>query len=153
MPEGLRPWTLGLRAVLALGPRSPKAQGLRPKVSMIVYGVNPVLEALRAGRVTALRVGPRQDARVAGALRLAAAGGVAVERVDARVLDQQAEGGAHQGLVAVVKDAPDYSLSDLLDAARGHAPLIVVLDGVDDPHNFGAIVRSVDASGADGLVR
>jgi 23S rRNA (guanosine2251-2'-O)-methyltransferase len=120
---------------------------------MIVYGVNPVLEALRAGRATAIRVGLRRDARVDEAVRLAASGGVPVERVDGRVLDQQAAGGAHQGIVALVEDPPDYTVADLVASAQGHAVLLVVLDGVEDPHNFGAILRSVDGSGADGLVR
>jgi 23S rRNA (guanosine2251-2'-O)-methyltransferase len=120
---------------------------------MVIYGFNPVIEALRAGRATLLRVGARRDARVDEVVRLASSRGVPVERVDGRLLDQQAGGAAHQGIVAVLEDAPDYSVADLVSAAHGPAPLLVVLDGVEDPHNFGAILRSVDASGADGVVR
>jgi 23S rRNA (guanosine2251-2'-O)-methyltransferase len=119
---------------------------------MLIYGINPVLEALRAGRVSALRVSARADDRVAGVLRLAEAQGVPVRRVAAGDLDRAAREGAHQGVVADVRDAESVSVEDLVIGARG-APLIVVLDGIEDPHNLGAILRTVDAAGADGVVR
>jgi 23S rRNA (guanosine2251-2'-O)-methyltransferase len=119
---------------------------------MIIYGLNPVLEALRAGRVRALRVSTRSDRRTQDVLRLAGASGVRVQHVDAAELDRAARGGLHQGVVADVEDAPDYDVADLVRSAKG-APLIVVLDGVEDPHNFGAILRVADAAGADGVVR
>ena len=120
---------------------------------MIIYGLNPVLEALRAGRVGALRVGGRSDARIEDLLRVAAASGVRVMRVDARVLDEATGGAPHQGVVADVSALPDYSVADLVAGARDHPPLVVVLDGIEDPQNLGAILRSVDAAGADGVVR
>ena len=103
---------------------------------MIVYGLNPVLEALRAGRVRKLRVGPRSDRRVEDAIALARKAGVTIERTDAAALDRAARGGVHQGLAAEVE-----------------APLLVVLDSVEDPHNVGAILRSLEASGGHGVVR
>ena len=121
---------------------------------MLIYGINPVLEALRAGRVTALRVSPRADDRVTAVVQLAEAMQVAVQRVGAVDLDR-AVGGAqhrHQGVVAEVSNRTSVSVENLVTAARG-APLIVVLDGIEDPHNVGAILRSVDAAGADGVVR
>jgi 23S rRNA (guanosine2251-2'-O)-methyltransferase len=120
---------------------------------MIVYGLNPVLEALRAGRAMNVRIARSGGARVEEIVRLAATGGVTVGRVDARELDRATGGAVHQGVVAEVADPPEYSIGDLLAAPGGGAPLIVVLDGVEDPHNFGAILRSVDAAGADGVVR
>ncbi len=120
---------------------------------MIIYGLNPVLEALRAGRVAGLRVGGRSDARVEELLRIAAGAGVRATRVEARVLDEVTGGAAHQGVVADVTALPDYSVADLVAAARDRAALLVVLDGVEDPQNLGAILRSVDAAGADGVVR
>jgi 23S rRNA (guanosine2251-2'-O)-methyltransferase len=119
---------------------------------MIIYGINPVLEALRAGRVSALRVSARSDDRVAGVLRLAEEKGVAIRRVAPGDLDRAAREGAHQGVVADVRDAASVSVEDLVIGARG-APLIVVLDGIEDPQNLGAILRTVDAAGADGVVR
>jgi len=117
-----------------------------------IYGINPVLEALRAGRVTALRVSARSDDRLAEIVRLAEARGVPVRRAPTHELERFAQGGAHQGVVADVRDAAPTSVEDLVVAASG-APLIVVLDGIEDPHNVGAILRTVDAAGADGVVR
>jgi 23S rRNA (guanosine2251-2'-O)-methyltransferase len=119
---------------------------------MIIYGLNPVLEALRARRVRGLRVSARLDRRVQDVLRLAAEAGVRVQQVDATELERAARGGLHQGVVADVEDAPDYDVAELVRTSAT-APLIVVLDGVEDPHNFGAILRVADAAGADGVIR
>ena len=119
---------------------------------MIVYGINPVLEALRAGRVTALRMGDRGGDRMRELLTLANERGLKVQRVASDVLDRQARGGVHQGVVADVEDtSTDYSVDELVRGAVG-APLIVVLDGIEDPHNLGAILRTADAAGVDGVV-
>lgn len=118
---------------------------------MIVFGINPVLEALRAGRATEVRIADRGGDRMREILALAAERDVPVLRVPQDVLVRQARGGVHQGVVAEVDDAVSYSVSDLVRGARG-VPLIVVLDGIEDPHNLGAILRSVDAAGADGVV-
>jgi 23S rRNA (guanosine2251-2'-O)-methyltransferase len=119
---------------------------------MRVYGINPVLEALRARRVTAIRVSPRGGERLTVLLRLAAEQGVSIDRVNVKELDRVTRGGSHQGVVAEVEDAAHLSVEDLVVRAKG-VPLIVVLDGIEDPHNVGAILRTVDAAGADGVVR
>ena len=119
---------------------------------MVVYGINPVLEALRAGRVTTLRVGERGGERMRELLALAQERGVRVQRVGPDLLDRLARGGVHQGVVADVEEtATDYSIEELVRGAAG-TPLIVVLDGIEDPHNLGAILRTADAAGADGVV-
>jgi 23S rRNA (guanosine2251-2'-O)-methyltransferase len=120
---------------------------------VIIYGINPVLEALRSGRVRRLRVGPRGDRRVEEALALAREKGVAIERADAAAIERAARGGVHQGIVAELDPPRDCTLRDLVEAAVPSPPLIVVLDGVEDPHNVGAILRTVDAAGAHGVVR
>ena len=120
---------------------------------MIVYGINPVLEALRRGRVRKLRVGPRSDRRIDEALTIAREKQVVIERADAAVIDRLARGGVHQGIVAEVDAPRDYSLRELVEAAAPSPPLLVVLDGIEDPHNVGAILRTIDAAGAHGLVR
>jgi len=119
---------------------------------MLIYGINPVLEALRAGRVTAIRVSPRADDRVSDALKRAGEQGVPVRRVQAVDLDRETRGAMHQGLVADVRSGAALSVEDLLIQAAG-TPLVVVLDGIEDPHNLGAILRTVDAAGAHGVVR
>jgi 23S rRNA (guanosine2251-2'-O)-methyltransferase len=90
-------------------------------------------------------------------LALAGKRGVPVERVDAPALDRAAKGGVHQGVVAEV-DGPDaYSVHDLVVPRDGQslarAPLLVVLDGVEDPHNVGAILRTCDGAGVTGVIR
>ncbi len=119
---------------------------------MIIYGINPVLEALRSGRVDAIRVSHRADARLSAVIDAAKKAGVGVTRVDPGELDRAAHGGVHQGVVATVPDRQALGPEDLVAGAAG-APLIVVLDGVEDPHNVGAILRSCDAAGASGVVR
>jgi 23S rRNA (guanosine2251-2'-O)-methyltransferase len=120
---------------------------------MLIYGINPVLEALRADRVTRLRVSARHDDRLSAILRLASERGLAVERVPAEQLERAARSSHHQGVVAELRDhAATLSLEELIAAARSPA-LIVVLDSIEDPQNVGAILRTVDAAGADGVVR
>jgi 23S rRNA (guanosine2251-2'-O)-methyltransferase len=121
---------------------------------MKIYGINPVREALRAGRVRELRVA-RADARVADLVRAAERHGVAVRRVPSADLDRDVGTGTrHQGVVADLAasgEAP-LTIGALLGRSPG-APLVVVLDGIEDPHNLGAILRTVDAAGAAGVVR
>jgi 23S rRNA (guanosine2251-2'-O)-methyltransferase len=82
----------------------------------------------------------------------AAARGVRVTRVPNEALDRDAQGGAHQGVVADLAGLPVTTLVDLARPSDG-VPLIVVLDGIEDPQNVGAILRTVDAAGAHGIVR
>jgi len=119
---------------------------------MLIYGLHPVLEALKAGRVTRLRVADRSDARVQEALTLAGRRQVEVFHVAADELDRLSRRALHQGIVADVTAPREMTIVDLVRDIEG-APLIVVLDGIEDPHNVGAIVRSVDAAGANGIVR
>lgn len=119
---------------------------------MIVYGVNPVAEALKAGRVTRVLVGRRDDQRLQRLLTLAREHGVAVERVDSDELARRSHDGVHQGVIAEVSAARNYDVADLVREAGGPA-LLVVLDSIEDPHNVGAILRSVDAAGAHGVIR
>lgn len=125
---------------------------------MLIYGINPVLEALRAGRVTEIRLVDRGKGRLAAIVEAAARDGVTVRHATPAELDRATRGGVHQGVAAEVHSGTSparLDVSDLLDGAaeEGMPPLVVVLDGVEDPHNVGAILRSVDGSGATGLVR
>ena len=126
---------------------------------MIIYGLNPVLEALRAGRVRRLSVAARAADVGGGAPRrrqelidLAHARRIPVEVAEIAELDRVARHRPHQGVMAEADDPRDWAPSDLVAAARG-APLLVVLDGIEDPHNVGAILRTVDGVGGDGLIR
>ncbi|HEY6000333.1 MAG TPA: 23S rRNA (guanosine(2251)-2'-O)-methyltransferase RlmB [bacterium] len=117
----------------------------------IVYGVHPVEEALRSGRpieTLYLAEGAR-GGRLRAIEELARGRGVAVRRLDARALDRMAAGGVHQGVAAEVGARPAAELEDVLAGLAGRAEaLLVVLDGVQDPHNLGAVVRNAALTGA-----
>jgi 23S rRNA (guanosine2251-2'-O)-methyltransferase len=118
---------------------------------VIIYGINTVLEALRAGRVKELRVGDRTDDRLKQLLAVAAQRRVRVRRVPADALERDSRRGVHQGVVAELEEACNYSVDEIVRGASA-APLIVVLDGIEDPHNLGAILRTADAVGVDAVV-
>jgi 23S rRNA (guanosine2251-2'-O)-methyltransferase len=119
---------------------------------MIVNVIQAVLEALSTGRVTELRAVERASGRVADVVRAAGRAGVPVRHVSVPELDRAARGGVHQGVAAALSDVGALDVNDLVRSAKG-VPLIVVLDGVEDPQNVGAILRTVDAAGGDGVVR
>jgi 23S rRNA (guanosine2251-2'-O)-methyltransferase len=118
----------------------------------LIYGIHSVSEALKARRVSRLvhvrGAGPRVDALVSRAQELR----IPVDTVDPRALDKQARGGVHQGVAAEVQALAAYTLEEVVREAVG-PPLIVVLDGIEDPQNVGAIIRSADAAGATGVIR
>src|SRR5262245_58916853 len=119
---------------------------------MLIYGINPVLEALRAGRARSLRVSERGGGRLAEVIEAAGRAGIEVKPVTVAELERAARGRVHQGVVADVNDPARIELGDLI-ADRATPALIVVLDGIEDPHNVGAILRTADAAGATGIVR
>ena len=119
---------------------------------MIIYGIHPVLEALHAGRVVRIRVADRSDERIAEVMAAASARGVTVEQVPRDVLSHAAGRGLHQGVVAELGVSRSWSVAELVAEAPG-VPLLVVLDGVEDPHNLGAILRTADAAGVHGVIR
>ena len=123
----------------------------------VAYGLHSVRMLIerhpeRVRRV--LLVGGRDAGRVAELRALASKAGVAVENADAAQLDRLAEGERHQGVVAELNPRsgdPETQLEQALEAA-GTAPLLLVLDGVTDPHNLGACLRSADAAGVDAVI-
>lgn len=119
---------------------------------MILYGINPVLEAIKAGRAKEILVAQRADDRLQRLLEEAARHSVRVRYVTRDELDHASRRGAHQGVAAEVERRTEATLDDLASSKDG-TPLIVVLDEVEDPQNVGAILRTVDACGGSGVVR
>lgn len=123
-----------------------------------VYGINPVLELLRGkpGQIDRLSIqeqGLKES--IAGEIfSRASAHGIRVDRVDRVRLDGMAPKSVHQGVVAEVRQFDYSTLEQILTAAKMHGRpgLIVMLDGIQDPMNLGAIIRSAHALGADGIV-
>lgn len=125
-----------------------------------VYGLHTVRAVLarRPAAVQRLIVqGGRDDGRLAELIGAARDGGIAIESRPAAVLDELAGGAVHQGVVAEVVPAAALGEDELLGAlASRHAgappPLLLVLDGVQDPHNLGACLRTADAAGVDFII-
>jgi len=121
-----------------------------------IEGRNPVYEALRSG-LPVRKIQVARTARLGGTLarivQEARARGIPVQFVDPRHLDAISQTGAHQGIVAFAHVIRPVELEDLLDrAASSTHPLLVLLDGIQDPHNLGAILRTAEAAGAQGAV-
>ena len=140
-----------------------KLEDRKPKTessSNIIFGVLPVLEALRAEtrRIEKIITADgAQEKRLAEILSLARRNGVPFQKTARENLSKLVEHGAnHQGIIAFVASADYYSTEKLLDEIyrkieTGEKPLIVILDGVEDPRNLGAILRAVECAGADGV--
>ena len=122
----------------------------------LIFGIHAVLAALRNNPSELYEVWVhrgRQDARLNDLRALAAARNVRLREVKGRALDQQAQGNRHQGAIAwrhPSRAAKGSRLSTLLD--KRAYPLILVLDGVTDPHNLGAILRTAEAAGVDAVL-
>ncbi len=126
----------------------------------ILYGLHPVEEAVRAGlrRFDHVCVAKeRHDARLQQVIDACRAAGVRLRFEPREQLTRLAQTSAHQGVVAVVREKSVLELEDLLKAgpngsAGGQARLLLALDGVEDPQNLGALLRTADGAGVDGVV-
>src|SRR5207249_9138690 len=120
-----------------------------------IYGINAVSEALKSQGRAFQWVGvakERHDLRLQHVVEDCRKIGIAVRFLPREELDRMAGNGAHQGVVAVTSAKQYNDLDDVVAVKRGQYSLIVVLDGVEDPHNLGAVLRTADAAGADGVV-
>ncbi|MDH4164099.1 MAG: 23S rRNA (guanosine(2251)-2'-O)-methyltransferase RlmB [Nitrospirota bacterium] len=122
-----------------------------------IIGINPVLEALKAGRaVQRLLIADqrKQDREIQAILRLARECGTEVRFVGRDALNREVPGANHQGIIALAASKEYATLDDILKAPgeKGQAPLYLVLDGVEDPRNLGAILRTADAAGVHGVM-
>jgi 23S rRNA (guanosine2251-2'-O)-methyltransferase len=123
----------------------------------LIYGRHPVLAALENQRqLNRLWIIPqlRYDPRFHSLLLQAKANGAVIDEVDPRRLSQITQGANHQGVAAQVAAYPYLDLTDLIKQAKSKAqqPVLVVCDGITDPHNLGAIIRTAEALGAQGLI-
>src|SRR6266481_2316584 len=119
-----------------------------------IHAVKEALEAQRPIERIAIAKG-RQDTRVEEIVQLAREQGIPVRFEDRGQLDRLANSKDHQGVVALAAARAAVTLEDILtqaNASHGQAGLLVLLDGVEDPHNLGAIIRTALAAGAHGVV-
>jgi 23S rRNA (guanosine2251-2'-O)-methyltransferase len=122
-----------------------------------IFGVNPVTEALKAGRpIQRLLIAEQRkaDRDVQSILRLAKEKGVEIRITTRDALNREAPNGLHQGVIAATAAMEYATLDDILQAPakRGEVPLFIILDGVEDPRNLGAILRTADAAGVHGVI-
>jgi 23S rRNA (guanosine2251-2'-O)-methyltransferase len=136
-------------------PRVATSQGITLVAVDVIYGINAVGEALKSrGRafeyVEVAR--ERHDHRVQRIIDECRRVGVAVRFVTRQDIDRLAGTASHQGVVAVTSAKTYAEVEEILGRRRGEHALVVVLDGVEDPHNLGAIIRTADGAGADGVL-
>jgi 23S rRNA (guanosine2251-2'-O)-methyltransferase len=121
----------------------------------IIFGIHAVEEALSArGRgFEYVAVAPgRGDARIQKITQLCRSAGVPVRTLPRDQLTRLAKVASHQGVVAVTAEKRYNDIEDLLAHKRGQYAFLLVLDGIEDPHNLGAIIRTAEGAGADGVV-
>jgi 23S rRNA (guanosine2251-2'-O)-methyltransferase len=123
----------------------------------IIEGRNPVIEALKSGRpinriLLARDIG--RHSAIAEVLHLSQARGIPVQYVARRVIDESSTTSAHQGVIAYAAVKEYVALENLLiiSKERNEPPLYCILDGIEDPQNLGAILRTAEASGIHGVI-
>lgn len=122
-----------------------------------IYGLAPVLEALRARRRAIHKIlvaSGGRPSRLNELLETARRAGVAVEKRDRHALDELTGAANHQGVVALVaplNQQKAYVEAEAILDSLGDPPLVVLLDGVEDPHNLGAILRTCECAGVEGV--
>jgi 23S rRNA (guanosine2251-2'-O)-methyltransferase len=121
-----------------------------------LYGLHAVRGLLERdpARVKKLRVAAgRVDPKVVQLLELAQRAGCVVQRVDPKIFERELAGAVHQGVVAEIEPMKTWGEDELVAAlTAAKDPLVLVLDGVQDPHNLGACLRTADACGAIAVV-
>ncbi|QYM93727.1 23S rRNA (guanosine(2251)-2'-O)-methyltransferase RlmB [Dickeya zeae] len=125
-------------------------------MSEIIYGIHAVKALLEQDPQRFLEVFTlkgREDRRLQPLIAELEASGIAVQVASRQWLDDKVEGAVHQGIIARVKEGRQYQENDLPGLLALHAaPFLLVLDGVTDPHNLGACLRSADAAGVHAVI-
>jgi 23S rRNA (guanosine2251-2'-O)-methyltransferase len=119
----------------------------------VLYGINAVAEALKASPEKIERIcveRGQKNPRVQEIIELARQNHVRISFEERPWLDRKAEGSRHQGVVCFAAEMATFDADDIVAQAKSPG-LLVILDGIEDPHNLGAILRSAEAAGADGV--
>lgn len=120
----------------------------------IICGRNPVLEALKS-EASVDTVYINGEGGILGKIRaMAKRNGAVVKDVSSQKLSELSDGASHQGVVASIACADYVSVEDILEISekKGTSPFIIICDEIEDPHNLGAIIRTAEAAGADGVI-
>ncbi|MBI5183280.1 MAG: 23S rRNA (guanosine(2251)-2'-O)-methyltransferase RlmB [Nitrospinae bacterium] len=124
---------------------------------MIIYGINPIIEALRAGERRFVRIilsGGRDRKGIKEIIHLAQERGIRIDEKVVGDIDKICGSLPHQGVVGIVSEKEVVSLDELIDLSfkEEREPTIVILDGVEDPRNLGSIIRSAEVFGMRGVI-
>ncbi len=134
-------------------PRRPKEAEGEGKFSDIIVGRNPVAEALKSGRVEQIFVAKgERSGSVLPILAKAKELGLPVKEVTKEKLAFLSDAQNHQGIAAQLACIDTVSLEDILNTVDPNKGLVLLLDSIEDPHNLGAILRSAEAAGANGVI-
>lgn len=122
----------------------------------IIFGRNPVLEAIKSGRAIdkiLIKKG-RYEGSVVSVVKRAKENGIVIQETEKKKLDEICRGENHQGVVAYVSACDYASVGDILKRARdkNEAPFVVICDKITDPHNLGAVIRTANCVGAHGII-
>ena len=121
-------------------------------MAQYIYGKNMVMQRLNSGKAVG-KLFLLEGMKDQNLMQAAKKAKCSVEWLNRKKLDAMAEGGRHQGVIAEIEEYRTYSLQEILDKIPyGKLPLLVMLDQLEDPHNLGAILRTCDAVGADGVI-
>ena len=122
----------------------------------LIEGRNAVIEALKSDRTIEYILIAKGDmvGSISVVLALAKEKGIVTKEVDRRKLDQMSQTSSHQGVMAVVTPYKYFQLNDIFKHAEelGEKPFIIILDEIEDPHNFGSIIRTAEVCGAHGII-
>jgi len=122
-----------------------------------IFGINPVIEALKSGRpIQRLLIAEQRkaDRGISEIIRLAKTAGTEIRMTTRDALNREAAHAVHQGVIALASAREYATLDDILQipSQRGQLPLYLVLDGVEDPRNLGAILRTAETAGVHGVI-
>lgn len=119
-----------------------------------IIGRNPVMEAIRSGREIdkiLIKKGSFEGS-IVPIIKKAKQKGIIIQEAEKQKLDQLADGGNHQGIVAFTAAHEYASVEDIFEHAKGNPPFIIICDKITDPHNLGSILRTANCTGADGVI-
>jgi len=127
----------------------------KAELTNIIIGRNPVMEALKSGReFEKIIIGKDSEGSIKKIIGMVKEKKIPIQFVEKAVLDRIADGGTHQGVAAYISAYTYCEVDDILQAAeaKGEDPFVIILDGIEDPHNLGAIIRTAEGAGAHGII-
>lgn len=122
----------------------------------VIIGKNPIFEALKSdNKIERIFVAAKENKHsFVEIFDIANEKGIQIQEVDRKKLDSLSPGGTHQGIVAIIEDFKYSTIEDVVESARSkeQKPFLLLLDGITDVHNLGAIIRSAECAGVHGVV-